>query len=415
MPPTRKFAANLHRNLAVKPYQRELAAPEPKTSKHATEMTHKDNMSDASSTPSLFPSALSNDQSLPTSITTRAVAAFTQSLAKGTVINYRSAIKNFSLFCDKHSVRLDKRFPTDEALLCAFAASMASTHSGSSISGTMSGLKTWHTLHHQQWLGSQRLQMIIRGITTTTPVNARKAPRKPITVAMLYTLGEQLVLSKPRDAAIWAAALIAFWGQCRLGELLGSSRRKHDSENLPSRSSLAQPDTNGIRTLTLPRTKTKRASGDTVHITSQEAPINPEQAIKNHFRVNHSVDSHDHLFAFHVPELDMIHCLTKEVFVERCNEIWSDQGFERFTGHSFRIGGTSTLLHNGVDPNIVKELGRWSSDAFFKYWRDLPTIASNHANRLKISNSSTRTKNTAQQGHNATTRTRFSGRSARSK
>ncbi|KAF8599400.1 hypothetical protein BDV93DRAFT_477440 [Ceratobasidium sp. AG-I] len=413
MPPTRKFAANLHRRLVTKPYQRQPAAPEATPGTYLLGQTVKVNMSNQKSTPPLFPSTLPGDDSLPASATANTVLAFTHSLAKGTISNYQSAIKLFTTFCDNNNVHPNKRFPANETLLCVFAASMASSHTGSSISGTISGLKTWHALHNQPWQGSQRLSMIIRGISTTAPIDARNPPRPPITTEMLVMLGNQLNLDDPCDAAIWAAALIAFWAQCRLGELLGSSRRKHDSDRFPSRSSLALPDANGIRTLSLPRTKTRRASGDNVHITQQEEPINPEQAIKNHFHINNSLAAHDHLFAFRAPTTNTTHCLTKEVFINRCNEIWSNHGLERFTGHAFRIGGTSTLLRNGVDPNIVKELGRWSSDAFFKYWRDIPAIASNHANRLVIGANNAHTTNTPQRARNTTTRTRTPGRSAR--
>ncbi|TFK16572.1 hypothetical protein FA15DRAFT_548136, partial [Coprinopsis marcescibilis] len=60
--------------------------------------------------------------------------------------------------------------------------------------------------------------------------------------------------------------------------------------------------------------------------------------------------------------------LTKAHFLERCNQIWTGLGYLRITGHSFRIGGTTELLLAGVPPDVVKAMGRWSSDSFLKYW-----------------------------------------------
>jgi hypothetical protein len=45
-----------------------------------------------------------------------------------------------------------------------------------------------------------------------------------------------------------------------------------------------------------------------------------------------------------------------------CNEIWGAAGYPHTTGHSFRIGGTTELLLPGVTVDVVKAMGRWSSD-----------------------------------------------------
>ncbi len=51
-------------------------------------------------------------------------------------------------------------------------------------------------------------------------------------------------------------------------------------------------------------------------------------------------------------------------------------------GHSFRIGGTTFFLIKGVNPDVVKALGRWSSDAFKKYWRNLEILGILHIELL---------------------------------
>ncbi|GAA5941049.1 uncharacterized protein JCM15063_000633 [Sporobolomyces koalae] len=46
-------------------------------------------------------------------------------------------------------------------------------------------------------------------------------------------------------------------------------------------------------------------------------------------------------------------------------------------GHSIRIGGATQMLLNGVDPNVVKSLGRWSAKtSFYKYWRHVNALVS---------------------------------------
>ncbi|EJD33611.1 hypothetical protein AURDEDRAFT_41168, partial [Auricularia subglabra TFB-10046 SS5] len=74
------------------------------------------------------------------------------------------------------------------------------------------------------------------------------------------------------------------------------------------------------------------------------------------------------LFAYR-DDNDAVVALTKNAFLGRLNEIWAAAGMQRVSGHCFRIGGTTALLHMGVDTEVVKMSGRWKSDAFLRYWR----------------------------------------------
>ena len=75
---------------------------------------------------------------------------------------------------------------------------------------------------------------------------------------------------------------------------------------------------------------------------------------------------------------DGLHLLSKKAFLSRCNQIWSALGSRVFTGHSFCIGGTTELLIRGVPPDVVKSVGRWSSDSFLRYWRSTDEVAHIH-------------------------------------
>jgi hypothetical protein len=69
-------------------------------------------------------------------------------------------------------------------------------------------------------------------------------------------------------------------------------------------------------------------------------------------------------------------------FLEMCNSVWADAGIPRITGHSFRIGRTTALLCSGVHPEIVKKMGRWTSDAFLQYWRSLGQLFAQQASNV---------------------------------
>ncbi|KAG9121696.1 hypothetical protein FRC07_002253 [Ceratobasidium sp. 392] len=197
---------------------------------------------------------------------------------------------------------------------------------------------------------------------------------------MLEALVNELQNGNSEDLAILAAALIAFWALCRLGELLGSSSRSFDTAKLPSRAALGEMiSASGSRTLHLPCTKTSQSRGEKVLITAQRSRIDPISALDNHLRATRSFDHEANLFAFTHAKSGRQKILTHEFFLKRRNDIWTRKRLPNISGHAFRIGGTSHLLRTGVAPDVVKTMGRWHSDAFLRYWRDTPTINAHHA------------------------------------
>ncbi|KAJ1305210.1 hypothetical protein OPQ81_000239 [Rhizoctonia solani] len=306
--------------------------------------------------------------------------------AKGTIGNYASALKSFTKFCDENNIAEELRFPTDERVLCAFLSSLNKSVSGSTAKTTLTALKRWHDMHRITWNGSERHNIMVRGITNNTPAESKRPKRPAVTTRMLMDLNSALDHNDPKDSAILACALTAFFGQARLGELLATSRLKHNPSTHPSRNSIIILLNSNAREIELPRTKTSQADGESIYLTRQSDPLDPVKALENHLHVNHSLATSDHLFAYRSSTSQTgRHSLTIEDFMRRVNDIWTCLGHQRVTGHSFRIGGTTTLLRNGVPPDVVKELGRWSSDAFHVYWRDIPEIATRHVEFLQLS------------------------------
>lgn len=75
--------------------------------------------------------------------------------------------------------------------------------------------------------------------------------------------------------------------------------------------------------------------------------------------------------------------MTGRRMLRRLNEILANAKHTRITGHCFRIGGTTHLLLQGVPPDVVKLMGRWTSDAFLCYWRSLEIIAPMYVELLR--------------------------------
>ncbi|CAE7121611.1 unnamed protein product [Rhizoctonia solani] len=312
-----------------------------------------------------------------------AINILPNAFAKSTLNGYSSTIQRFLTFCSDQNIPAARIFPSDEVVLCAFAASFAHRASGGSLANTMAALKAWHALHNMPWNGGPRLSYLTKGVANCAPLAATRPIRPGVTIAHLRDLHEALDLSNAKDAAIYAIACVAFWGMCRLGELLGSSRLKHDPSKLPSRSSLkGMPLVGQPLDLHLPCTKTSQREGATIRLLPQNGRTDPIYAVSNHLYVNSSNQTSDHLFAYRSDALGPPRCITKEQFLTRCNEIWTAKGKARLSGHNFRIGGANHLIDREVPSDIVKSMGRWKSGAYYKYWRKPEDKAVRFAQRL---------------------------------
>ncbi|KEP45125.1 putative DNA breaking-rejoining enzyme [Rhizoctonia solani 123E] len=336
---------------------------------------------------SLTPSTRETQTKFSATTTAKLEQAMDRGLALRTKRNYSSFINQFVSFCRSEGLDETAIFPAEEITLCAFISSFTGEKSGGTASSAIAALKAWHRLHGLDWKGGYLRVAVL------APPTSRRPPRPPVTLEMLQALRSHLDFSVPLDTAVFAAALVAFWGQCRLGELLGTSRRYHDSHAFPSRNSLS-PSIESLLTSTerlpastslrLPRTKTHQISGEPVCLTTQQNGLSPIRALFHLMHATSSIPSTHHLFAYTAHD-GLPRCLTREDFLNRCNAIWSRAGFSHISGHSFRIGGTHAYLTAGVSSDLVKKMGRWSSDAFLKYWRSLETIVSLHAQNIKPS------------------------------
>ena len=183
--------------------------------------------------------------------------AIQSSWATSTIKRYASSLRRYIRFCDAEQIPEHLRFPADEFVLCAFAASSVGKHARGTPRGHLSALKAWHIAHNLEWKGSPRLRYVLNGIHNLAPDSSKRPPRPPINAKMLSQLVESLDLNISLDAAVAACATTAFWGQCRLGELLPSSLSTLLSSPFPTRSGFKRSVRNPQScSLHLPCTKT---------------------------------------------------------------------------------------------------------------------------------------------------------------
>ncbi|KAK7000975.1 putative reverse transcriptase domain protein [Favolaschia claudopus] len=297
--------------------------------------------------------------------------------ADSTLEKYASSLKAFHTFCDSEGVDQAQRLPASEFLLCSFSASRAGEIAGGTARAAVAAVKAWHIIEGEDWQGGIRLRYVLRGVENLAPESSKRDIRPPVTASMVDLLAEHLDKSSPLDTAVLAAASSALWGQIRLGEILSDTQGKFKAGRIPMVADLRPPSTSaGSRALHLPWTKTKGKRGEDAMLVKQNTPSDPISALESHLTTN-SIPSNLPLFSYRNAQNSLI-CLTRKRFLQRCNEIWGRYGYPAFTGHSFRIGGTTELLLAGVHPDVVQAMGRWQSEAFKIYWRRLDLLAPLH-------------------------------------
>ena len=317
-----------------------------------------------------------------------------QSLDATTRSNYGAGLLRFTQFCDDQGIDESLRMPALSELLALFAAHHAGLASGKTLNNWLAGLHFWHVVNGAPWNGDDMLHHVRRGFTKLIPPSSKQAKRPPVTIDALCILHNCLDLANTFDAAVWALASVVFWSCCRsalfpglssffhllpcsLGELLIPSERsfnpiKHVSRSVLPFEVLSLANSTRYVSFHIPRSKTTLTEGADILVTSRTHRSCPLQALLNHTRGNHSLPFDPPLFSF---------CtatgwspMTRDWFLCRCNQVWVSAGFPDMPGHAFHIGGATELLLQGVPPDVVATQGRWKSQAFLEYWRQINSI-----------------------------------------
>jgi hypothetical protein len=324
----------------------------------------------------------SNTSRIPTAV----IAVMENAWAPATRQRYEANVKEFTVFCNTQKIPETDRLPASEMLLATFAASLVGKCAGSTAQGKVAALKAWHIRNNVPWRGNTLLDYVLKGLERASPGNAKQTRRPPITIQMIEQLYNGLDRTKPLDIAVLATATTAFYGQLRLGEIC-AKREAYSTFNPKThsmRKDLLPPHTEaGSRILVIPWTKVKRTRGEEVVITRQRGITDPIAALERHLQINEITEPTTALMSYSTGS-GRRKLLTTSKFIQRCNEIWKAHGHKRITGHSFRIGGTTHYLLNKVHPDVVRALGRWSSNAFFRYWRQLDVLATMHTELMQL-------------------------------
>jgi hypothetical protein len=314
---------------------------------------------------------------LPLPLASAACLMIRSALVPATATTYAAGMKRFTQFCDQWYIPECDRMPASYALLSAFVASYIGKEAGKTIKTWLSGIHGWHTVNHAPWYGDDKWVHLCRSIANREGTSHEKPLRPPVSLEHLYALQRALDLTLPFHAAVWAVALVTFFGCRRLGEItvLNLSSFNPMFNVMRSSNPIFRTLRDGTHSMDfhIPWTKTTREKGADVILTARSDSLCPCVAVLNHFMVNNKIPSEQPLFSYELPH-GAYRALTKQDFLSFVNKIWSNVGLLQIHGHSFRIGGAVELLLAGVPPEVVAAIGGWTSLAFLLYWRRLREI-----------------------------------------
>ncbi len=332
------------------------------------------------------------EASLPKPLVDHSYRAVQNSLAPATRSNYGTGILRFTQFCDSWKISEEDRMPASAALLAAFVSCHIGSYSGKTIKSWLSGIRSWHIMNRAPWHGDDNWLQLARTAATKMGTAFKRPLRPPVSLNHLHVLRQHLNLALPFHAAIWATALVTFFGCRRLGETTVKSFASFDPLYHAARTALVTfrdlPNGSCSASFRIPWTKTTKQDGATIIITSRDDELCPVSALRNHLSVNHNAPSSMSFFAYRNHDSSFSHMLRAH-FLNFVTGVWKNSSLDAVAGHSFRIGGVVILLLAGVSPEVVAATGGWTSLAFLLYWRRLeeiiPLCTSNAYNQTQIS------------------------------
>jgi hypothetical protein len=311
----------------------------------------------------------------------RLALALAHGHAPQTSSNYSHAIKRYLKFAASIGFPESDALPASEELLLLFVCEGLGRTGPGTAKNNLSAIRSWHIKRCLPWKRPACMGLINKALTEFWPRDTKKpVQRPPITSSMMTLLANAWGDGSPRELCALAIALAAWCGQCRLGELVPATPSSLDPRRIPRRSTWSGAKVHRRSSeIQLPWTKTTHFDGATVFLVDQRNPLNATIALARHFKSS-PLDPSAFLCEYKSGRRSKLLC--KEEFLEMCNAVWTTADIPRVTGHSFRIGGTTALLCSGVKPDIVKKMGRWTSDSFLQYWRSLGHLFAQHASNV---------------------------------
>ena len=292
------------------------------------------------------------------------------SIAEGTKKTYRSKLRQFAEFCVKEDY--NPPLPLKEDTLCFYAAYRLKTVKYKTFKGDLSALRSWHIDMGLHWVVSKMriLERVARGGRRFRGDSSLTDEKQRITVKKLEKMLLFLDPTDPVYATLRAAFCTATLGLLRCGEFALSGASEFAKWKLPKESDVKMfPNWNKPSRMEIVIRASKAdpfRRTVTVAIGATVANVDAVREVRDmlmtRWQNNPALQSDDYLFKVGDKPL------TRKVIISALDTLTKRCGFQgKFSGHSFRKGGATSLALAGCPDSFIRVMGRWSSDAYLRY------------------------------------------------
>lgn len=295
---------------------------------------------------------------------TLALSAF----AASTRSTYGTGLFKYHCFCDSIQLPEINRAPCTTTIIAGFITYLSGHYSRTSINNFIAGVKAWHVVNLIPYdVDDKTISILLRGAERIQPLPLPK--RQPLSLEQLCQIIEQLNLNNCEQAAFAACITTTFFSCARLGEFTVPSLNAFNPQVHITVSGISFHHDrffNHVTAFKIPRTKTT-TTGELVFWAAQKSPCCPAAMLHNHLKLNEP-SAQNHLFSFktHNKRIPM----TRSIFMRNLKTASIKANIPLHSGHSLRIGATLEYLLRGVPFDVVKQIGRWSSNSFSLYLRE---------------------------------------------
>lgn len=305
-----------------------------------------------------------------------------QSIAKTTDKNYNSHIRQYKKWCTTYNIY--PIYPPSEERLMFYASYRAKKVGYNSIKGDLYAIRFFSIAcgFPIDLKLMPALQSTLRGIRRSKG-GTRPDQRLPITIETLQKFRKHVNLNNYDELVVFTAMVVATFALLRTGEFAVDNKTNYDPIKTLYMSNIRLvEDKNGNPSYFVLKLKVSKTDifrqGVDVTIGHGVGDIDPVNLLLRMIAMRTKMTYNRKVFAnLRIMPNNFLFCLKNGKPLSRydiksklqyfCNKCRLDAN--RYKGHSFRIGGATSLARRGFPSYIIQILGRWRSDCYRIYTR----------------------------------------------
>jgi hypothetical protein len=206
---------------------------------------------------------------------------------------------------------------------------------------------------------------------------AEQAKKLAVSPELLLMMVGLLDLTQFNDVMMKAAMLVAFFGMFRKDNITIAK-----AEAFNPRSNLTRGDFRICGSKIWIRVGHSKVNqfGVRFHwvplVAIPGSPLCPVRAVMDALAIDSGLSADSPMFLWRTTDLAPSRPMTHTNFVGRFKRLVKECGLDwtKYSGHSFRRGGATFAFNLGANPELIKYLGDWASEAYQRYQELSPNM-----------------------------------------